>query len=102
MSHEEPNLPKAILDDIQDNPAFLTCFTNSAMNDDFVSAFNKIANANINFKALAPSGINAMIDKATNFNGIIANDDEIAKFIMVVYDFVYIPMLNCFDGKGSV
>ena len=104
MNNNEPILSLEVLEEIKDNPAFLHILVTTAMDDGVVSAFNKLANTNINFKALAPNGINALIDKATGFNGIIANNEEFGKFIFMVYEFIYLPSLNDFleyEAQGA-
>ena len=104
INKDEPILSLEVLEEINNNPAFLHILVTTAMDDGVVSAFNKLANTNINFKALAPNGINALIDKATGFNGIIANNEEFGKFVFMVYRFIYLPSLNDFleyEAQGA-
>ncbi len=88
MNNNEPILSLEVLEEIKDNPAFLHILITTAMDDGVVSAFNKLANTNIN----------------SGFNGIIANNEEFGKFVFMVYRFIYLPSLNDFleyEAQGA-
>ena len=97
-SVDEPVLSIDIINEINENPAFEHIFIQSSLNKDLVNSFNRLFNANLNFNALAPSGINSLIDKATGFNGVIACEADMTKFIEFVYKSIYLQMVDNFHN----
>ena len=93
-----PSIPLHILNEIQDNPAFEFIFKFCVDSAGFVETFNRMFNASINFNIVEPkNGLEAMIDQATGFNGFAISESDLAKFIIFVYEAVYLVSQDQFQ-----
>lgn len=92
-----------ILEEIKDNLAFEHIFLATIATKDIVDNFNRLNKTSLNFEIEKPkSVIDAMIFKSTGYNGLSVKDEEFSKFLIFVYDSVYLPMLNVFDEHQAL
>lgn len=98
-----PLLPIHILEEIKDNPAFEHIFLETVATKEVVDNFNRLNKTSLNFEIEKPkSVIDAMIFKSTGYKGFSVKDDEFSKFLIFVYDCVYLPMLNLFNQHQAL